>query len=87
MVRLSQRGVKLLIPTGTTASMAVKRQAPNTPILFISVGNPLGIGLATRRPPVEQPTKFELFINLKTAKAVGLTVPRSIILQADQVID
>jgi putative ABC transport system substrate-binding protein len=37
--------VKLLIPVGTTASMAVKRQAPTTPILFISVGNPLGIGL------------------------------------------
>jgi putative ABC transport system substrate-binding protein len=244
VVRLSQRGVKLLIPVGTTASMAVKRQAPNTPILFISVGNPLGIGLVQNlghpglnvtgfsdnlaelsskyvqfatelgspsivhyvwypgwtevqyrfqateqavqslkvklrtyaindiadadsvmlavkkagakdvivqpspftfrererivaaatnqgvatifafRPaaangalltygpdygdlnrraaaylvrilrgtppgdlPVEQPTKFELFVNLKTAKAVGLTVPRSLILQADQVID
>jgi putative ABC transport system substrate-binding protein len=244
VVRLSQRGVKLLIPTGTTASMAVKRQAPNTPILFISVGNPLGIGLVQNlgrpglnvtgfsdnlaelsskyvqfatelgsasiihyvwypgwtdgqyrfqateqaaqslkvklrtyaindvadvdsvmlavkkagakvvivqpspftfrererivaaatsqgvatifafRPaaasgalltygpdygdlnrraaaylarilkgtppgdlPVEQPTKFELFVNLKTAKAVGLTVPRSLILQADQLID
>ena len=45
VVRLSQRGVKLLIPVGTTASMAVKRQTPTTPILFISVGNPLGIGL------------------------------------------
>ena len=40
-----QRGAKVLIPVGTTASMAVKRQAPTTPILFISVGNPLGIGL------------------------------------------
>jgi len=39
------RGAKLLVPVGTTASMAVKRQAPTTPILFISVGNPLGIGL------------------------------------------
>jgi putative ABC transport system substrate-binding protein len=45
VVRLVQRGAKLLIPVGTTASMAVKRQAPTTPILFISVGNPLGIGL------------------------------------------
>ena len=45
VVRLVQRGAKLLIPVGTTASMTVKRQAPTTSILFISVGNPLGIGL------------------------------------------
>jgi putative ABC transport system substrate-binding protein len=44
-------------------------------------------GEAPGNLPIQQPTKFELAVNRKTAKSLGLTIPASLLLQADQIVE
>ena len=81
----TMHGERVYVETGGLMSYG-----PNFPDLFRRAGDYVDKILRGAKPvdiPVEQPTKFDLVLNLKTAKALGLTIPEAFLLRADEVIE
>jgi putative ABC transport system substrate-binding protein len=93
--RLADLALEKRLPTIAFASEqweagVLATYGPNVPTLYRRAGAFIDKILKGVNPadlPVEQPTKFELLINLKTAEALGLTVPSTLLARADQVIE
>ena len=94
-IRLADLAAKSRLPAMYTLREYVEAgglmsYGPITPELFRRAATYVDKILKGARPadlPIERPSKFELVINLKAARAIGLTIPRSFLLRADQAIE
>jgi ABC-type uncharacterized transport system substrate-binding protein len=94
-VHISTLALATRLPTVNGFREAVQAEAlmsygPNFPDLFRRTADYVEKILRGGKPadiPVEQPTKYDLVVNLKTAKALGLTIHESFLLRADEVIE
>jgi putative ABC transport system substrate-binding protein len=88
---IAENSLRLKIPmAGFAASGALFSYAPNLLQAYRDSARYVDRILKGAKPgdlPIEQPTKFEFVINLKTARALGLTIPQATMLRADQVIE
>ena len=95
MGRIAEAALKHRLPTISNANQFAEAgllmsYGPNLPGLYRRAATYVDKILKGAKPadlPVEQPTKFELIINVKTAKALGLTLPQSLIVRAEEVIE
>jgi len=89
---MNEKALQFRVPvvSGISESGSLVSYAPDTVDLFRRAAAYVDRILRGASPadlPVQLPTKFDLIINLKTARALGLTVPQTIIAEADQVIE
>jgi putative ABC transport system substrate-binding protein len=92
--RITSLALKHALPTMAetrplVAAGAFASYGPNVPAQFARTAALVDKILKGAKPgdlPIEQPTKFELVLNLKTAKALGITIPQSLLLRADEVL-
>ena len=93
--RIAELAVKARLPTmslfkDSVAAGGLMSYGPNNADIWRRGATYVDKILKGAKPadlPIEEPTKFELVINLKTAKALGLTIPQTLLLRADQLIE